>query len=955
MAKSDPIQTLRREPTDTYGCPHKYNLQLNYDRWAFANRITPIGSSRAQLFQGIADTFVPKRFEWHSWTNRIVETLCKRRWSGYSGCSGCVAGGTRLPNPISGQQPTIQELCEKQIAPIVMTLHGPRQAGVPFVKGVAELIEVRLSNGSKFLATSDHVLLDAAHWCRVGDLRVGQLLFSYEPIHLGSTLGLDQSIRASNVQSSQRTVAGFQSGYPSSFRCDGVQLHSAIKAAQSTPPLRDDVPTHNHGCSHLDYLASKVSRILLQKSCRLSKKDFSHHHNFSRNHALLQRHQEIPSPEHQWFQPFSQCRLRTRSLRPFLIPSPDACCRHLAYNSWDAEDLLHPKTALPILHLSEFPPPSFDKKYLRETSSPVFLDREHKDSESSSIGLSALAIKVSQAAVVSIRSIGIRKFYDISVPGPQHYFAEGAIHHNSAKTWNITNFACAWWLCAPEESSVIIVSTTMKMLRKRAWAEVSSFYSAFCKASGIEEYGNYVDSQTLWRYQHGDDKHAIFGLAVNEGNTAKVADNIKGIHTKRQLVFIDEATAVPAAIWDACTNLYGYPIDAGGEFVLAASGNARSRLDAFGRFIEPESGWDSVSTETDDWEGRPRSEDGKRALIIRFDFRRSPNITEGKKVSKFLPTAQRVNARLKALEAKGALNDPLHYSNDLGFPPPEGIAKTVFTETLLRKFDAYGRHTFNGQNFRIIGAYDQARTGDRPALRFGALGEIKPGIMGLEWLPAIILYFDAKSKEPIAYQALRMVKERCANVEYRNQKYQCKPEDFGIDASNEASFCDICQREWSEDIIRVQFGGASSEDPCSHEDPRPANQVYKNKRAEMFFRSRSAVESGQLKGMDLDTAAELTTMEWSDTRPDGTGKLITLMDKSEYRKKFGASCDLSDSGVILSEVARLKGFRLAATGQTIHRSQHFDKIAELAQSVYHDISYSADNDVIEDDDGVEAM
>lgn len=528
---------------------------------------------------------------------------------------------------------------------------------------------------------------------------------------------------------------------------------------------------------------------------------------------------------------------------------------------------------------------------------------------------------------------------------------------NSGKTFSAVNFACAWWLCAPEESSVIIVSTTMKMLRKRAWAEVSSFYSAFCKASGVEDYGNYVDSQTLWRFRHGDDKHAIFGLAVNEGNTTKVADGIKGVHTRRQLIIIDEATAVPAAIWDATTNLVSYPIDSGGEFILVALANARSRLDQFGRFIEPEGGWDTVSIETDEWETKPRIEDDKRVLVTRFDFRRSPNITEGKTVCNHLPTKARVTAKMKSLEARNALNDPLHYSNDLGFPPPEGIAKTVFTETLLRKYDAYGRHIFSGQNFRIIGAYDQARTGDRPALRFGALGEIKPGVMGLEWMMAIILYFDASKKdEPIAYQALRMLKAHCANVEYRGQKYECKPEDFGIDASNEASFCDLCQREWSNNIIRVQFGGASSEDPCSHEDQRPANEVYKNKRAEMYFRSKSATETGQLKGMDLDTAAELTTLEYVDLKKDETSKLITIQEKKEYRLKFGISPDLSDSGVMLTEVARIKGFRIIESGQTVFKAQAFEGIAKAAQAVYEEIDYSAQNEVEEDyDDGVEAM
>lgn len=528
---------------------------------------------------------------------------------------------------------------------------------------------------------------------------------------------------------------------------------------------------------------------------------------------------------------------------------------------------------------------------------------------------------------------------------------------NSGKTFGVVNFACAWWLCAPEDSSVIIVSTTMKMLRKRGWSEVSSFYNSFCKASGVQEYGNFVDSQTLWRYQHGDDKNAIFGLAVNEGNTTKVADNIKGIHTKRQLVIIDEATAVPAAIWDACTNLYGYPIDAGGEFILVALANARTRLDAFGRFIEPENGWDSVSIETDEWETKPRSEDGKKVLVTRFDFRRSPNITEGKLVCKHLPTAQRVTMRMKALGEAGALHDPLHYSNDLGFPPPEGVAKTVFTETLLSMFDAYGRHTFTGQNFSIIGTYDQARTGDRPTVRFAALGEIRPGVMGIEWMPPIILYFDASDKKtPIAYQALNLLKKHCGNVQYRGQTYTCHPRDFGIDASNEATFCDLCEREWSANIIRIQFGGAASEDACSHEDGRPANTVYKNKRAEMYFRTKSATESLQLKGVDKDTAAELVTLEYVDTKPDGTGKLITIIDKKEYKLKYQVSPDYSDSAVMIQEVARLKGFRLTAMGKTVYRTVELEEVSQKAQEVYHDVDYSADNDAFEEyDDGVEAM
>lgn len=512
----------------------------------------------------------------------------------------------------------------------------------------------------------------------------------------------------------------------------------------------------------------------------------------------------------------------------------------------------------------------------------------------------------------------------------------------------MAGFACSWWLADPANSSVIFCSTTMKMLRKRGWNELQSYRNALCAAQG-EDFGNFVDSRTVWQYDQGDDKHAIFCIAVQEGDINKTSANIQGIHTRRQLVIIDEAPAVPSAIWKACANLYSYPIDCGGEFILMAAGNPRSRIDQFGRFIEPAGGWDTVSIDTQEWEGKPQL-DGSPTQVIRFDFCKSPNITEGRMVSRHLPTKQRVESRMASLKARGAENDVDHYCFDRGFPAPEGMSKTVFTESLIIKHGGYDQHRFLGTNFQIIGAYDQARTGDRPALRFAAMGDIGPNKLGIEWMEPIILYHDASSKDPLAYQQLAQVRRHCENVKYRGQMYVCPPGSFGIDTSNEATFADLCQREWSPDIIRIQFGSGASEDPASLEDPRPANEVYRNKRAEMFFRTRTACESGQLKGIDKDTAAELCAIEYSELRNDGTSKPITIQEKKEFKLKFGKSCDLADCGVEILEVARLKGFRVAATGQTVARVSSFDKVVAEAQKVYDGADYTH-QETAEEQDG----
>ena len=493
----------------------------------------------------------------------------------------------------------------------------------------------------------------------------------------------------------------------------------------------------------------------------------------------------------------------------------------------------------------------------------------------------------------------------------------------SAKTRNIAGFACAWWLAWPEESSVIFCSTTMKSLRKRGWAEVQNFYTSM----GMNKFGNFVDSRMMWQASKGDDKHAILGIAVEEGSTIKVADNIKGVHTKRQMIVIDEATAVPPAIFEACTNMWSYPK----EFILVMMGNPRSRLDEFGKFCEPLNGWTSVNVDTEEWETKPQMS-GATGIVLRFDATRSPNIVEGRVISKHLPTKEKVEAAKKGVASE---NDPSYWSNQRGFWPPEGLTKTVFTESALVQYGGYDKHVFTGRNFHIIGALDPARTGgDRPTLRFGKLGEITNGEWGLEWMPPIVIPLDARSTKPIDFQLMEAVRRQCEHFTHAGQEYSCPPENLGVDATGGgANLCDTMQAIWSPKIMRIIFSGACSDDACSFEDVRPASEVYRNKRVEMYFRSRNSLNSSQLKGIDRETAKELCSLEFDDSKP-----LMALMPKADYKALFGKSPDFADSGVMLLEVARRKGFKLAPVGQTVHKHNDWTEQVKQVQAVYEEVA-----------------
>lgn len=499
----------------------------------------------------------------------------------------------------------------------------------------------------------------------------------------------------------------------------------------------------------------------------------------------------------------------------------------------------------------------------------------------------------------------------------------------SAKTYNISNFAATWWLCDPSESSVILVSTSRESLRKRAWAEISRCFAD----APADLRGTFTDSRMIWYADYGDSRHAIFGKAVEEGSITKVADDIKGIHTRRQLVIIDEATSVPEAIFDACSNLFSYPE----EFLMVVIGNPRNRLDQFSKFIEPAGGWSSVTVDDEEWEGKPQHEYGDAVpLVIRFDAEKSPNITEGRIVSRHLPLPHVVEQRKKAAGGQ----TPLWWSNFRGFPPPEGICKTVFSESAIAAQQAFGSFAFSGDAFQIVGGFDHARNGgDRPALRFAKVGMLQGGKMGIEWMNPIVLTINAASTVPIDFQLAEQVRLHCEHFVHKDVDYHCPFENLAVDATGEgAGFADILQRTVSSKICRVVFSGAASDDAASLEDIRPASEVYENKRVEMFFRARDFLNHGQLRGIDRATAIELCTLEFDDS-----GRRIKLQSKREYKKMFRRSPDLADCAVLCCEAARIKGLRLVPVGETVERYQDFERMAKDCQEVFAHADYGPED------------
>ena len=487
----------------------------------------------------------------------------------------------------------------------------------------------------------------------------------------------------------------------------------------------------------------------------------------------------------------------------------------------------------------------------------------------------------------------------------------------SGKTFAGALYSTVWWICQPDVSAVVLTSTTKGMLRKRMWSEVQKLYSNM----EWNPPGNMVDSKTVWQAVKGDEKNAVFGLAVKDGNTSAAVGHIQGIHTGRVLIVIDEATDTPQAIFDATANLY-----AGCEsFQMLVIGNPNSHFDPHGKFSEPKDGWSSVTVDTSEWETKVQL-NGEPGYCLRFDAEDSPNILAGKTTYKFLMT----EPQLEGARRKYGPESPLFWKFYRGFWAPSGVLKTVFNEPLLAKMKTHLGFVFR-RSIKTIGACDPAfGGGDRAVIRFAEVGIIEDGKPGIELDMYEEIELDADSSEPIHYQLANHIQKRC-------RENNCKPEDFGVDASGEGGgLADILAKEWSPKIVRVEFGGAPSDLPVSSEDLRPAKEVYDRRVTELWFTAREYLQSGQLRGIDPWTAKEFCSREFEDER-----RKLKLQTKKDMKSVYGMSPDIADCTVILTEVAKRSGIGVYIGDHV--REVGKDTLSEAANAIYDDLGDEFDN------------
>ena len=182
-------------------------------------------------------------------------------------------------------------------------------------------------------------------------------------------------------------------------------------------------------------------------------------------------------------------------------------------------------------------------------------------------------------------------------------------------------------------------------------------------------------------------------------------------------------------------------------------------------------------------------------------------------------------------------------------------------------------------------------------LVFGKVGYDKTGQYVCELGEAVHLKDDATNKStPRSYQIVKQVRQECG-------KRGVKALDLGVDSTGAGSpLCDLLAGEWSDDFLRVSFGGKASDRRASASSKLLGHELYVNRVTELWFVGKELVRTKQLFGIDHVLAQEITGRNYDMVK--GATLRMKLEGKLDFKARYGQSPDLADASFLCLDVAR---------------------------------------------------
>jgi hypothetical protein len=488
---------------------------------------------------------------------------------------------------------------------------------------------------------------------------------------------------------------------------------------------------------------------------------------------------------------------------------------------------------------------------------------------------------------------------------------------DSGKTRGISKAALIDYYTFPDETLILMSSTTMKGLELRVWGDVKSLHDRATERHPSLP-GNVVDS-----------KHGIFTDKIDENQSVRdqrkgilciallgskgefdgeSLRNFAGIKQKRRRWIGDEMQFLPKDCLKVLDSLDK------GEFRAAFLGNPIAEngkaLDAVS---EPVGGWEAQGeiTRTTVWANKYN---GVTINLVGID---SPNF-DAETLNRFSYMVD--SSDVERVSKRPGGKDSLEWwSQIMGVRKAGAICNRVLTIPEIEAADGFKEPVWAGGSRARIYSIDAGFGGGDECvetwLEFGKLVDGRTAIAFGEQIviPILMSAVDSDGRVTAEKQIARHAKTRCANLGIPDG-------NVFFDAGMFATLAVEMAREMSPAVNAVNFGGVATDRPVS-------NDMYmfehdKSKRrlktwnehvskfvTELWFVVRLLVQCRQARRFPREAAEEFSRRKWEYVSRDR----YELETKDDYKlTNSGESPNRADSLVIAVEGARRRGFQISS-------------------------------------------
>jgi len=480
---------------------------------------------------------------------------------------------------------------------------------------------------------------------------------------------------------------------------------------------------------------------------------------------------------------------------------------------------------------------------------------------------------------------------------------------SSGKTYYASKFVLSHYYVYPEETTILLTTTTVQKLDLGILGEVKKLHKQ-AKARWDDLPGVALDYKRCIitdRSEDGDTRdfrNGIIGIACYKGEHWVGIGPFVGIKNKWVFLVADECSLMHISYLRATSNL-----DKNERFFFIPIANpVNGEHSPMGQSCEPELGWGSVRdiTKTTIWPTKYA-----KGKCINFVGTDSPNFEGDGRHYPFLIDQERIDSTLRFY---GPHSEEFN-AMCLGIMRPGEDSQRVLTKQLCTIHKAFEKATWKGVNRTKIYSVDAAYGGDRCVGGWIEFGDDVDGkqIVRVE-KPHVIKIGMKRGAEP-EDEIAEHVRDECL-------REGIPVENVFYDSTGRGTLGAAFARVFGHVIpVPVEFGGRPSARPVrldlfvvdQHTQQRRlkrADEEYQKRVSEFWFAVRWLVESEQLRELPESVAQEFFMREFIFV--GGNKRDVEPKDKTKQR--IGRSPDEADWLATAVEGARQRGLQIAKLG-----------------------------------------